>query len=113
MPGFPLSRDLVVARTLLGRIRTPSKGPGMPTWESRAVTGVWVVRTRVQCSFVEVRFKWYILGCIIFPCHVVPLKPPTWWDAVLFIVRLGNVVRAPRLHIVVGGTPDSGYRHKL
>jgi hypothetical protein len=68
------------------------------------------VRTRVRCSFVEVRFKWYIMGCIIFPCPMVPLKPPTWWDAVLFIVRLGNAIWAPRLHTVVGATPDLGYR---
>jgi hypothetical protein len=39
MPGSPLFRDLVVARTLLGGIWTPSKGPGMLTWESRAVIG--------------------------------------------------------------------------
>jgi hypothetical protein len=68
------------------------------------------VRTGVRCSFVEVRSKWYIMGCIIFSYHVVPLEPPTWWGVVMFIVRLGDVVRAPRLHTVVGGTPDSGYR---
>jgi hypothetical protein len=28
---------LWVARTLLGGIRTPSKGPGMLTWESRTI----------------------------------------------------------------------------
>jgi hypothetical protein len=39
MPGSPLSGDLVVARTLLGGIWTPSKGLGMLTWESRAVIG--------------------------------------------------------------------------
>jgi hypothetical protein len=39
MPGSPLSRDLVVARALLGGIWAPSKGPGMLTWESRAVIG--------------------------------------------------------------------------
>jgi hypothetical protein len=33
-----------------------------------------------------------------------------WWGRVLFTVRLGDVVREPRLHIVVGGTPDSRYR---
>jgi hypothetical protein len=32
------------------------------------------------------------------------------WGRVLFTVRLEIVVRAPRLHTVVGGTPDSGYR---
>jgi hypothetical protein len=39
MPGSPMSWDLVVARTLLGGIWTPSKGPGMLTGESRAVIG--------------------------------------------------------------------------
>jgi hypothetical protein len=39
MLGYPLSRDLVVARTLLGGIRTPSKGLGMLTWESRTIIG--------------------------------------------------------------------------
>jgi hypothetical protein len=40
----------------------------------------------------------------------VPLEPPTWWGRALFTMRLGNVVRASRLHTVVRGTPDSGYR---
>jgi hypothetical protein len=39
MPGFPLSQDLVAARTLLGGIWIPSKGPGMLTRESRAIIG--------------------------------------------------------------------------
>jgi hypothetical protein len=39
MPGSPLSRDLIVAQTLLRGIWTPSKGLGMLTWESRAVIG--------------------------------------------------------------------------
>jgi hypothetical protein len=39
MPGSTLSRDLVVARTLLGGIWTPSKGPDMLTWESQVVIG--------------------------------------------------------------------------
>jgi hypothetical protein len=38
MPGFPLSRDLVVVRTLLGGTWGPSEGPSMPSWESRTVT---------------------------------------------------------------------------
>jgi hypothetical protein len=38
--GIPYPRtSLWVARTLLGGIRTPSKGPGMLTWESRTVFG--------------------------------------------------------------------------
>jgi hypothetical protein len=51
-----------------------------------------------------------ILGCIIFSCHVVPLEPSTWWGRVLFTVRLDIIVRAPCLHTVVRGTPDSGYQ---
>jgi hypothetical protein len=39
MLGFPLSRDLVAARTLLGGIWIPSKGPDMLTRESRAIIG--------------------------------------------------------------------------
>jgi hypothetical protein len=39
MLGYPLSWDLVVARTLLERIWTPSKGPRMLTWESQTVIG--------------------------------------------------------------------------
>jgi hypothetical protein len=38
--GIPcLGTSLWVARTLLGGIRTPSKGPGTLTWESRSVFG--------------------------------------------------------------------------
>jgi hypothetical protein len=46
MSGFPLSRDLVVALTLLGCIWTPSQGPDVLTWESRAVIGgpCWAYR---------------------------------------------------------------------
>jgi hypothetical protein len=39
MPEFPLPQDLVAARTLLGWVWTPSKGPDMLTWESWAVIG--------------------------------------------------------------------------
>jgi hypothetical protein len=39
MSGFPLSWDLVAARTLLGGIWIPSKRPGMLTRESRATIG--------------------------------------------------------------------------
>jgi hypothetical protein len=60
------------------------------------------VRTGVRCSFVEVRSKWYILGCIIFSRHVVPLEPSTWWGWALFTVRLADAVRAQRLYTVVG-----------
>jgi hypothetical protein len=50
------------------------------------------------------------LGYIIFSGHVAPLGPSTWWGRVLFTARLEIAARAPCLHTVVRGTPDSGYR---
>jgi hypothetical protein len=41
---------------------------------------------------------------------MVPLERPTWWGQALFSVWLGNAVWTPRLHTIVRGTPDSGYR---
>jgi hypothetical protein len=108
--GFPLSRDLVAAWTLLRGIWTPSKGLGMLTWESRVVIEGPGCAYRGPVPLVEVRFNWYILGCIIFLRHMVPLERPTWWGRALFTTWLGNAVWAPRLHVVVRGTPDSGYR---
>jgi hypothetical protein len=51
-----------------------------------------------------------IPGYTIFSVHAAPLEPSTWWDRVLFTAWLKNVARAPCLHTVVRGTPDSGYR---
>jgi hypothetical protein len=45
MPGFPLSRDLAVVRTLLGGTWGPSEGPGMPSWES------WTVIKGPGCGY--------------------------------------------------------------
>jgi hypothetical protein len=39
-----------------------------------------------------------------------PIDLPLWWGRALFTVWLRNSVRAPCLHTVVRGTPDSGYR---
>jgi hypothetical protein len=51
--GIPCSGTLLwVARSLLGGVRIPSKGPGMLTWGSRTV------RTGVRCFLVEVRSNW-------------------------------------------------------
>jgi hypothetical protein len=103
MPGFPLSLDLVAAQTFLEEIWTPSKGPDMLTRESRAIIGGPGCAYRGPTRLIHP-------GCIIFPCHMVPLELPMWWGRALFTVWLGNGVRAPRLHTVVRGTPDSGYR---
>jgi hypothetical protein len=54
--GIPCPRtSLWVARTLLEGIWTPSKGPGMLTWESRTVFGGPGCAYRVRCFLVEVR----------------------------------------------------------
>jgi hypothetical protein len=41
-----------------------------------------LVHTGVRCSSAEVRTQRRILGCIIFPRHVVPLDLPMWWGRV-------------------------------
>jgi hypothetical protein len=47
----------------------------------------------------------------VFLATWCPLSRPRGGVGCCFTVRLGNAVRAPRLHTVVKGTPDSGYRH--
>jgi hypothetical protein len=50
------------------------------------------------------------LEYIVSSGHVAAPEPPTWRGRVLFTTRLGIAARAPCLHTVVRGTPDSGYR---
>jgi hypothetical protein len=63
----------------------------------------------VRCP-LEVRTHRCTSGCIIFPCHVVPLVLPMWWGQEPLSVWPGGVVWVQRLHTVEEGTPDSGYR---
>jgi hypothetical protein len=73
-------------------------------------SGVRVVRTGSGASLWRFGPTDCILGYIIFSGHVAPLEPSTWWGRVLFTARLEIAARAPCLHTVVRGTPDSGYR---
>jgi hypothetical protein len=50
-----------------------------------------------------------ILEYIVLSGHVAALELSTWWGRVLFTTRLEIAARAPCLHTVVRGTPDSGY----
>jgi hypothetical protein len=50
------------------------------------------------------------LDYIVSSGHVAAPEPPTWRGWVLFTALLEIVARAPCLHTVVRGTPDSGYR---
>jgi hypothetical protein len=96
--------SLWVSRTLLGGIWTPSKGP----WH--AYLGV---PERIRGSGLCVQGSGSadcILGYIIFSGQAEPLDPSTWWGRVLSTVWLEIAARAPCLHTVVRGTPDSGYR---
>jgi hypothetical protein len=47
---------------------------------------------------------------IVSSGHVATPEPSTWWGRVLFTTRLEIAAWAPCLHIVVRGTPVSGYR---
>jgi hypothetical protein len=88
------------------RLRDPTclfRSPGLYSRVRAMCTGV-------RCSSVEVRTQWCILGCIISPCHVVPLDLPMWWGRMPFSVWPGDVVRVQCLYTVVEGTPDLGYR---
>jgi hypothetical protein len=99
--------------TLL-RLGPYSEGPGAYPRDPTCLLGSsGLVRTWVRCPTVEVRTQWCILGCITFPCHVVPLDLPMWWGRVSFSVWPRDVVHVQCLHTVEEGTPDSGYRQIL
>jgi hypothetical protein len=88
-----------------------SEGPGAHPRDQTCLLGSsGLVRRGVRCPSVEVRTQCWILRCIIFPCHVVPLDLPMWWGRVPFSVWPEDVVRVQHLHTVEEGTPDLGYR---
>jgi hypothetical protein len=71
-----------------------SEGPGAHPRDPTCLLGSsGLVRTGARCPSVEVRTQWCILGCIIFPCHMVPLDLPMWWGWVPFSVWPGDVVQ--------------------
>jgi hypothetical protein len=111
-PGYPLSRDLVMGGPDLTR-RDPDPIQGT----RHAYLGF---RDRIWGSGLCVQgfgsSSWRsgptdcILGHTIFSGHVALLEPSMWWGRVLFTAWLEIAARAPCLHTVVRGTPDSGYR---
>jgi hypothetical protein len=110
--GIPCPRtSLWMARTLLGGIRTPSKGPwhaylGVPD----RIRGSGLCAQGSGASSRRSGPADCILGYIIYIWLHAPLEVSTWWGRVLFTVRLEIVARAPCLHTVVRGTPVPGYR---
>jgi hypothetical protein len=105
--------------------------PGTPLWVartppegSRPVLGVWFAPVEVLnlarrtglCIQGSSTFPWgsgptvATLEYIVSSGHMAALKPPTWRGQELFTVRLEITARAPCLHTVVRGTPDSSYR---
>jgi hypothetical protein len=88
-----------------------SAGPGAYPRDPACLLGSpGLVCTGVRWRTVGVRTERCILGCITFPCHVVPLGLPTWWGRVPFSVWPGDVVHVHHLHAVEEDTPDLGYR---
>ena len=67
--------------------------------------GVW-------CPSVEVRTPRYILGCVVFSCHVAPFGLPMRWGQAPSSAWPRDVAWVRRLHAVEEGTPDLGYRQK-
>ena len=65
----------------------------------------------VRCPSVEVRIPRYILGCVVFPCHVAPFGLPMRWGQAPSSMWPGDVAWVRRLHAVEEDTPDLGYRH--
>jgi hypothetical protein len=104
-------RDLVVSDP-----DPTQEGPG-------PAPGVWLVsaealdlaRRSGLCIQGSGTFPWgsepsvATLEYIVSSGHVVAPEPPMWWGRVLFTARLEIAERAPCLHTVVRGTPDSGY----
>jgi hypothetical protein len=89
-PGSFSFRDLAEVRTLLG--------------------GSELIRIGVQCPSVEVRTPRYILGCVVFPCHVAPFGLSMLWGQAPSFAWLGDVAWVRRLHVIEEGIPDLGYR---
>jgi hypothetical protein len=50
-----------------------------------------------------------LLGCVVFPYHVVPFGLPMRWGQASSLAWLGDVAWVRRLHAVEEGTPDLGY----
>jgi hypothetical protein len=105
------SRDLTV-----GGLDLPQRGPDLIQGVRLAYLGV-PDRTRrsglcVQGSGAVSRRSGLtdgILKYITSSIHMASLGLPMCWSRVLFTARLGIAARAPCLHIVVRGTPNSGY----
>jgi hypothetical protein len=83
-PGHVLAPDPYSCRgpprpRTLPRPEPYSKGPGAYSRDPACPLGSsGPVRTGVRCPS-EVRTHRCTSGCIIFPCHVVPLVLPMWW----------------------------------
>jgi hypothetical protein len=90
--GSSSLRDLAEVRTLLG--------------------GSELIRIGVRCPSVEVQTPRYILGCVVFSCHMAPFGLPMRWGQAPSSAWLGDVAWVRRLHAVEEGTPNLGYRQE-
>jgi hypothetical protein len=107
----------------LALVKAWVSGPDPTQWGPEPILGVWFAPVEVpnlsRRSGLHIQgfdtLSWGsgltvdTLEYIIFSGHVVAPELSTWWGRVLFTTRLEIAARAPRLHIVVRGTPVSGY----
>jgi hypothetical protein len=89
-PGSSSFRDLVEVRTLLG--------------------GSGLIRIGVRCPSMEVWTPRYILGCVVFSCHMAPFGLPMRWGQAPSSMWPGDVAWVRRLHAIEQGTPNLWYR---
>jgi hypothetical protein len=85
-PGSSSFRDLAEVQTLLGGSR--------------------LIRIGVRCPSMEVQTPRYILGCVVFSCHVAPFGLPKRWvqatssawpGYVAWVGRLCDTLVSPRV----------------
>jgi hypothetical protein len=95
----------------------PLRGPGpVPGVQFVPVEVMNLARRSGLCIQGSSTFPWgsgptvATLEYIVSTGHVAAPEPPTWRGRVLFTARLEIAARAPCLHTIVRGTPDSGYR---
>jgi hypothetical protein len=105
------SRDLAVSGPDPAQgVQDPSQGSGHARGGSGPCPEVRSVRTGVRHFPMGSGLSADILEYIVLSGHVAALDLSMLWGWLLFTTRLEIAERAPCLHTVVRGTPDSGYR---
>jgi hypothetical protein len=112
--GSPLERevkDKAWTRVSTGPLLTPGSSSFWDVAEVRTLLGgSELIHIGVRCPYVEVQIPRYILGCVVFSCHMAPFGLPMRWGQAPSSAWPGDVAWVRRLHAIEEGTPDLGYR---